>query len=46
MVGVTLCAGFAGVALESAGVPAWGSFAAWWLAGAALVGSATLAARR
>jgi len=28
MFGVTLCAGFAGVALESAGVPAWGSFAA------------------
>jgi UDP-GlcNAc:undecaprenyl-phosphate GlcNAc-1-phosphate transferase len=46
MVGMTLCAGFVGVALESAGVPAWGSFAAWWLAGAALIGSATLAARR
>ncbi len=45
IVGVTLCAGISGVALEIAGVPAWGSFAAWWLAGAVLVGSVTLAAR-
>ena len=46
IVGVTLCAGFAGVALEAADVPAWASFVAWWLAGASLVVVATLAARR
>jgi UDP-GlcNAc:undecaprenyl-phosphate GlcNAc-1-phosphate transferase len=46
MVGGTLLAGYTGVGLERTGVPAWESFAAWWVAGTGLMGAATLVARR